>query len=334
MTTPLIALAVDDWRKIQIIITVPLLLTFLYYWILPESVHWLAAKNRTDKAEEVLQRASKMNKVHLNEHSLSVMQNQSPVSDYEKSEKKFTLLDLYKTPKLRVLLTLMLFIWMTDSMLYYALSLGVGELSGNLYLNAFLVGAVELPAYLAAKVCTEWFGRIKSICAFHLIAGLALFSNLLIPEETASGADIRWIETTLVMIGKAGISASFASVYLYTVELVPTVVRNGGLGLCSSISRVGGMTAPLTITWQRKHPQVQPILFGGMGIIAALIILFFPETKGKVLPETLDEWLLWKESGQLQREATDNSNMKMEKSSHSNFTKDLSEKGTSDITKL
>lgn len=143
------------------------------------------------------------------------------------------------------------------------------------------------------------FGRIKSLSAFHLICGITLASLLFLPTTKKNGDDISWIITAVVSLGKAANSAGFAALYLYTVEIYPTEVRNSGLGMSSSIARIGSMIAPLTIALQRDFAWLQPVLFGSLAFIAGFIVIFFPETKGKVLPETLGEWLYWKEHGHL-----------------------------------
>ena len=61
----------------------------------------------------------------------------------------------------------------------------------------------------------------------------------------------------LVLIGKFGASAAFAMTYLYTAELYHTEVRTTALGLCSMMSRIGGIAAP-----QVSHERLEgAILF-------------------------------------------------------------------------
>lgn len=49
------------------------------------------------------------------------------------------------------------------------------------------------------------------------------------------------------MAGKFGFTMSFTVVYIYTAEIYPTVLRNLGMGMCSSAARIGSITAPYII---------------------------------------------------------------------------------------
>lgn len=52
-----------------------------------------------------------------------------------------------------------------------------------------------------------------------------------------------WLSTVFVMIGKAGATAAFNILFLYTSELYPTQVRNLGVGVCSAMARASGTMA-------------------------------------------------------------------------------------------
>jgi len=77
---------------------------------------------------------------------------------------------------------------------------------------------------------------------------------------------------TLANIGKFGVSASFAVVYVWTAELFPTTVRTSGLGSSSMAGRVGSIVCPyivelVSIGWifcifnKKKHCFVWNIVF-------------------------------------------------------------------------
>lgn len=53
-----------------------------------------------------------------------------------------------------------------------------------------------------------------------------------------------WPKVALAAIGRVGTSLSFTTVYLYSGELFPTVVRNVGVGSASMNARIGSMIAP------------------------------------------------------------------------------------------
>lgn len=46
------------------------------------------------------------------------------------------------------------------------------------------------------------------------------------------------------MLGKFGITAAFSMLYVYNVELYPTLVRNMAVGATSMASRLGSIIAP------------------------------------------------------------------------------------------
>ncbi|XP_014667567.1 PREDICTED: solute carrier family 22 member 13-like [Priapulus caudatus] len=288
MILPPIAYLVPDWRIIQIIITVPMSFMFIYFCLLPESMHWLIANNRTDEAKAILTKAAKMNGTEISTADLT------PITHDEDKGRKYSLIDVYKTPGLRVLGTILFFIWTADSMVYYGLTLGLQNQSGNIYINGFLTGVVEIPAILIAILAAGRFGRIKSLSFFHVCSGIAMIVLYFTPLKTAAGTDLGWLKQTLVLTGKCMIFAAFRVLYIYTAELYPTVVRNTGLGMSSSAARIGGMIAPMTIALQRHYPWVQPVLFGGIAFVCAIVSLFFPESKDKGLSETLEEWADWK----------------------------------------
>ena len=47
--------------------------------------------------------------------------------------------------------------------------------------------------------------------------------------------------TTMAMLGKAAVTTAFSGIYVLTAELMPTELRNVGVGSSSAVARIGGM---------------------------------------------------------------------------------------------
>ena len=93
------------------------------------------------------------------------------------------------------------------------------------------------------------------------------------------------------LIGKFGSSAAFAIVFLFTAELFPTSMRNSAVGMCSTLARFGGILAPTVAQLGENRPEAPFLIFGVATLIGGGVAYFLPETKGKKLPNTVEEAL-------------------------------------------
>ena len=71
------------------------------------------------------------------------------------SESKNCLL-LLATPTMRLWTLIMDLAWFTAGLIYFALALNTGSLHGCPYLNTFLSGAMEVPAYVVCVLLMRW----------------------------------------------------------------------------------------------------------------------------------------------------------------------------------
>lgn len=61
------------------------------------------------------------------------------------------------------------------------------------------------------------------------------------------------------------------------------------MGISSTASRIAGILSPFMLELRPIWEPLPYILFGGFSIAAGLLALLLPETKDKILPETLEE---------------------------------------------
>ena len=84
-------------------------------------------------------------------------------------------------------------------------------------------------------------------------------------------------------------SLSFPTIYLYSSEVFPTVIRNVGVGLGSVCARIGSMIAPYIATMGKVAPWLPPLIFGTGPLLGALLCFLLPETMNCELPETIED---------------------------------------------
>ena len=64
--------------------------------------------------------------------------------------------------------------------------------------------------------------------------------------------------------------------------------RNSGMGFVGVSSRIGAVSAPFVVELKRIHPTLPFGLMGGLAVIAALLCLILPETRGMPTAEVYD----------------------------------------------
>ncbi|XP_071477581.1 organic cation transporter protein-like [Diadema antillarum] len=275
----LIAFFFRDWKTLQLVSSAPITLSIIAIFFVPESVRWLMSQKKYEDAEKILSKVAEVNHKSISRPIFS--QEFIKESEASPKERRKTGVDIFRTPRMRIRSLNIIFNWMVNAMVYHGLSLNSSNLGVNDYIAFAISGGVEIPAYLISIFAIEIIGRRLSLCSCLLLGGVACLCTTFIPP----GA----ILTTVAMIGKFGISASFTILYLYTCELYPTEIRSAALGTCSMFSRVASIVAPLILTLDKFWTPLPLVVFGSVTVIAGLLSLAFPETRGKKLPETIEE---------------------------------------------
>ncbi|XP_009635482.1 solute carrier family 22 member 3 [Egretta garzetta] len=277
MILPGIAYLVPTWQGIQLAISLPNFLFLLYYWVVPESPRWLLTRKKGEEALEIMHNIAKHNGKYLSPHYSEIT-----ISNEEVSNPSF--LDLVRTPCMRRNTLILMFAWFTSALTYQGLVMRLGIVEGNLYLQFFISGAVELPAAILILVTIDRIGRRLPFGISNIVAGIACLITALLPE------DIPWLKMTVATLGRLGITMAFEIVYLVNTELYPTTLRNFGVSLCSSLCDLGGIIAPflffrLSPIWS----ELPLIIFCILAVICGILVFLLPETKGISLPETVED---------------------------------------------
>ncbi|XP_066300935.1 organic cation transporter protein-like isoform X1 [Branchiostoma lanceolatum] len=285
MLLALLAYCVRDWRTLQLVITLPNAVFIFAYPLIVESPRWLLSKGRDEEVAAIMRRAAKVNGVTLPDE---VFTTKKVHIETPKDERTYTVVDLVRTPNMAKKSLLVFINWLVITLVYYGLSLNTSNLGGDDYLNFFIGGVVEIPAYISSIYVVDTFGRPKTHAGYMMIGAVGC---IICPFLTAPYLPERLnpLSITLAMVGKFGITAGFNIIYLWTAELYPTMVRNMGVGVSSMFARVGGIISPYVELSKSVWGPLPYIIFGALSFLAALAALLLPETLGAKLPVTLED---------------------------------------------
>ena len=255
------------WRQLQFYVALPPVVAFCIIVFLPESPRWLVATNQSKKAECCLKKVARYNGKGLTSFTLK-----SVVS----CAKTYTYLDLFRHWKITVLTAAQGSIWMASALVYFAIGLESSKLGGDRYQDFAFSALAELPGNLLSLYTSNRFGRKKTILGSLMFAGIFTGAIALIPTSSS----IRhMLNVSLAVMGKFSINVAYLSIYIWTFELFPTVIRSQGLSVCALFERVGGLGAPFLVSMLQNVNYIFPFIF--MFIISAASCTF-----GLTLPET------------------------------------------------
>ncbi|XP_060065283.1 solute carrier family 22 member 21-like [Ylistrum balloti] len=273
-----------DWSHIHFATAVMTAPWIFFWWVTPESFRYLVSHNKINEAKDVVRMMAR-----INGRPVPDLQKLRMLADIDKAidERKYTVKDIFSSKTLRKYTFLLGVGWLSCGYGYYAISFGVQSLSGSLFYNMFLLTVVEVPAQMSTYYLSNKFGRKCTAFGFFTISSL---SSIVVAVTQITDIELKHqLMNGFAMAAKMGVAAGWSALMLLTTENYPTVVRNIGFGLQCSVSRVGGMVAPLVVYLNHHFPGALYFICGGLLLISAVCTLFIPETKGRAMQDVIDE---------------------------------------------
>uniref|UniRef100_A0A8C3YU38 Solute carrier family 22 member 14 n=1 Tax=Catagonus wagneri TaxID=51154 RepID=A0A8C3YU38_9CETA len=265
-----LAYCLPHWRLLFLVGGTPAFLLITYIWILPESPRWLMMKGKIEEATQLLCYAAGVNKKTIPLSLLTKLQLRV------KKVAKASLLDFYSNEHLCQVTLIMFAIGCS----YYMLSFKMKELGVNIYFTQVIPGIMEVPAQLCCIFLLERFKRKWSLMLTLFQGALVCFLSLVLPSELKS------FLVLIILLGEFSLAASVTLLFLYTAELLPTVLRATGLGLVCLAWAAGGI---LSLTLVNQSAAILPILLCTISAIMALSVCSkLPETQDQPLCDSLD----------------------------------------------
>nr|DBA26887.1 TPA: hypothetical protein GDO54_011088 [Pyxicephalus adspersus] len=274
-----LAYVVTNWRWLQLAVTLPNFVFLTYYWCVPESPRWLLSQNQKVKANKIIEQIATKNKKPIPDTLKNLTANDDTGDKQVPSFK-----DLVRTPQIRKHTFILMYIWFTCAVIYQGLIMHMGSTSENIYLDFFVSALVEFPAAFIIIVTVDRIGRRYPWAVGCFVTGLACIVTAFVPEG------LHWLKVTLGCVSRMGITLSYEMICLVNAELYPTFIRNLGIMVCSSMCDLGGIITPFIVyRLSNVWKELPLIVFAVTGTLSGVFVLFLPETKGRALPETIEE---------------------------------------------
>ncbi|XP_050446751.1 organic cation transporter protein-like isoform X2 [Cataglyphis hispanica] len=277
-----------SWRMLLRVVYAPGLLAIFLPLVIPESVRWLLSKGKDDEVKKIYHKMARMNNLQVTDEAINIFKELNVAENKTKSElaieldERKPIVQVLHSSVILIRLLVCSFCWVTNTFVFYGLSLNSVAFAGDKYINFILVAVVEVPAFFLTWLLTDCIGRKPTLSGSFLLSGIFCFAIQFVPSGAWSYGSL-----LLYMAGKLCITIAFSTIYIYTAELFPTTLRHSLLGFCSMTGRIGSILSPQTPLLAQIMPSLPLILFALMSIIAGLLSLIFPETLGMKLPDTV-----------------------------------------------
>ncbi|KAK9744819.1 Sugar transporter [Popillia japonica] len=279
---PWIALAVADWKMLCIATSAPLIISLLTPWFVPESARWLVSQGKVEKAIRILRKFEKINKTKIEESLYKEFEvSCTKALNEEESNKNYSVLDLFRTPRLRKIMLLLIVIWMAISLTFDGHVRNVGSLGLDIFLTFTIASVTEFPADTFLTFVLDLWGRRWLAFGSMVISGIFSLLATAVPYGIPSAS--------MAIIGRFAINISYNIGLQYAAELLPTVVRAQGVALIHIMGYVASILAPFIVYLANISPSLPLLILGILGVVGGILALFLPETLDHELPQTLQD---------------------------------------------
>ncbi|XP_018573275.1 organic cation transporter protein [Anoplophora glabripennis] len=279
---PWIAYYVADWKMLCYVTSAPLALAIFTPWLVPESARWLVSQGKVDKAIGILRRFEKYNRTHVSEDIYKQFRTSCMRAQKEEElDKNYTVLDLFKTPRLRKITVVLIVLWMAISLVFDGHVRNVETLGLDVFLTFTIASATEFPADTFLTMVLDVWGRRWLAAGSMIISGIFSLLATTVPLGIPSAS--------LAIMGRFAINISYNIGLQYAAELLPTVVRAQGVALIHIMGYVSSIVAPFVVYLAKVSVSLPLLILGVLGVLGGVLALFLPETLDQELPQTLQD---------------------------------------------
>ncbi|CAN7995098.1 unnamed protein product, partial [Ixodes hexagonus] len=271
-----------DWMVFHLVLMVPTSLLLATFYVVQESPRWLLATWKLKAAEQVTLLSAKINGTSLDDARQSfnkaAARMRGSITDNE-APLTIALIGLLRQPKHQKNAVLLSCACFAVEFAYTAIISRDRLVSYDWVPIIFLASTV--PLYVSFFFCVSRHGRKKVTVA---LTGLISIETTVLVSTYNDGKATLFASIVLLLV-KMSCSAAYTAVFVFTLDLFPTVFRCIGVSTAYACGTVGTLLATLLIEFEttRLRKDLLLLLIALLTIVGALCLENIPETAGAVL---------------------------------------------------
>lgn len=283
---PWLAKWVANWRLLCALSAVPMMVSCVAHWILPESARWLLSQGRVGETVEILKKIARVNGRTIPDQVLDDLQKsakqETESASKDDEQKTASVLDLFRTPRLRKTTIAICLLWMLVSLAYDGHLRNVSNLPLDVFVSFSVTSATELPADTFLVLTLDRWGRRWMAFGTLGLSGVLSVLTLLVADNPLGIA-------ILAVMGRFCVNISYNIGLQYAAELLPTVVRAQGVAAVHIMGYVAALLSPIIVELGKQTPLFPLVFLGVASVLGGVVALFLPETLHRDLPQTMSD---------------------------------------------
>ncbi|XP_036608831.1 putative solute carrier family 22 member 31 [Trichosurus vulpecula] len=286
---PGLAAICQDWRFLQGLVTLILGLV-LFFWgfpsLFPESPRWLVATQQLGRAKEILWRLAGDNLKPGDSASegAALAAELDGLSEGKALPQYHSIFEIFSTQLIWRNILILAFTTLLGNGIQYSFTQNLAPYLPHFYLPCFLLAGLEVAASLLLILMGQCCGRRASLLLWTVLTSLASLLLLSLGQYLPV--------CIVVFLSALGLLASQAMSVLsifFASEILPTMIRGAGLGLIMAAGFLGQVATPIMSISNNRGFFLHHVVFASFAVLSMLCILLLPESRGRNLPESLED---------------------------------------------
>ncbi|XP_018395800.1 PREDICTED: organic cation transporter protein-like [Cyphomyrmex costatus] len=235
--------------------------------------------------EEVISHRIKKGKMSKNEEK-----TEDNVANQIANKINSTFKNTIESPIIRKYGAIMIYQWWTSTIACNILDDLAPTFPINRHITFVLSVALEMATNIFVYFVLSKYGRRLPICTYQFLNGIVcilIAAFFILITANAPWTDI--VKTTMLLFGKITVTSTLFIVYLYTVEIFPTVIRGRCLGLCVMSAKIGSLSILHLLLLKHVSLSISLLIVGMLCLVSGVLALILPETLNKILPDQVTD---------------------------------------------